>query len=456
MKSQLLLQPLILLLSLPSALSATLPRSVEKPLGVGSAKEQNYIIALKTTEKRPWAEIVKSFGQPSQPENVITKTVRIYGLKLTAADALKISKLPFVAGVALDSEIHVPGDKLSELDLDADEAPSEEEEAANHARDLIPSPAIVARANALKVRKDATWAMQRISSGVKVEKNPKGKNTKYTYSYDPKTDTGAGVDVYVVDGGIDMKNSQFGGRAKQIYSFSRTRPQDVKGHGTHVAGIIGSKSFGIAKNVNLISIKVTGASDQWPSLSEILAGYDTAIENHMNRKKDPKFVASIINMSNGGGAGLEPLKALLAKAESEGMHMVAAAGNERRDACFGYPAGFNQEVKSLITVGNIDINDELEVSSNFGKCVDIFAPGTDIISVALPKAPGSKKGMIAMTGTSMSTPMVAGVIAGQVLKHPELRNDPLAMKKHILGMAKSGIHNYNPSKGPDRILFRSN
>ncbi|KAK6527799.1 serine protease [Orbilia ellipsospora] len=471
MKSQPLL--IFFLTFLPSTLSAPNPtilsyRSLEKPPGISSTShsggETNYIITLKPTEKRPWSELLKSFGHANQPETVIAKSVRMYGLKLTPSEADKISKSPFVAGVQPDIDITVPADKISNINVDADTDDSASLSQPHHARrftagqgqgqGISVNPALAARA-ALKEQKDATWALQRISSGQKVEKRPDGKNRKYLYTYDPKTDVGTGVDVYIVDSGVDLKNSEFEGRAKQIYSLSNKYTEDQRGHGTHVAGIIGSKSFGVAKKVNLISVKILPARGENAALRQILEGIDKAIESHVNRRNEPGFVASIMNLSVGGrNPETAPLQILLTMAAAEGMHIVAAAGNERTDACRTFPAGWNRNIESLITVGNIDINDGLEVDSNFGECVDIFAPGTDILSVAVPKL-AEKKKVVAMTGTSMAGPMVVGVMAGQALKHENLRKNPVAMKKHMIKeMTKKGIHNYKSSQGPDRILFR--
>ncbi|KAF3920247.1 Cerevisin [Arthrobotrys entomopaga] len=447
MKSQILLQPIfvLLLLSLPSSFSVTIPRAeaVETPLGV-NAKQQSYIITLKSTEKRPWREITKSLGpaQESQPEKVVAKTIRTYSLKLSTAEALRIAKLPFIESVDANVPILFSEDKASKL------------------LSRSPNPAIVAR-GALTEQKNAPWYMQRISTGKKLDKGADAKSLKYKYSYDPQTDVGAGVDVYLVDSGIDLKNPEFEGRAKSLWSYKQDNPGDERGHGTHVAGIIGSKTFGLAKKVNLISVKLLGApktKDGGPhsaNLEEILTGVDTAIQNHIERKKQSNFIASIMNLSIGGNevAALIRLVPLLLEAEKEGMHMVTSAGNDRANACKEYPAGYSVKVKSMMVVGNTDINDQLEEDSNMGICVSLFAPGTDILSIALGGQ--GKNGMISKTGTSMSSPMVVGVMAGQALKHKELRTDPHAMKAHMLkNMAKAGIQGYKDSQGPNLILSK--
>ncbi|KAF3928056.1 Cerevisin [Arthrobotrys entomopaga] len=195
-----------------------------------------------------------------------------------------------------------------------------------------------------------------------------------------------------------------------------------------VAGTIGSESYGVAKQANIISVKVS--NDGTTQLKTLAKGLIAAIKRHSEQKTKPGFIAS-------------------------GM-LRERNDISQRDACKAAPGASQGNTNiTFINVGNLNIKDEVDVTSRLGKCVDIWAPGTDIVSVGLGKSLFSKKPIpTKLAGTSMASPLVAGVVAGEALKHPELRMNPTAMKQHILKMAKEGIVNYKPELGPNRILFR--
>ncbi|KAK6544313.1 Suppressor of the cold-sensitive snRNP biogenesis mutant brr1-1 [Orbilia ellipsospora] len=294
----------------------------------------------------------------------------------------------------------------------------------------------ISRRDNIVEQSDAQWGLQRISSGKKVE-----GNGRFVYRYDGELDTGAGVDVYVVDTGVDTSNSEFESRASVVKN-GLLDPDDIVGHGSHVAGIVGGKTYGVAKKVNILSVKI---GDKRIDYLTAVEGITAAVRRHASRKSESNFIASVLNISLEFLNSSE-MKGALQRAANVGMHIVVAAGNAGKDACQSYPASYNQDIKSLIVVGNLDMNDSLHSTSNYGKCVDISAPGTDITSVN-----GEKD-----TGTSFAAPMVAGVVAGQALRHKELRTDPMGMKNLILGMAAKGITNAGEkAETPDRILNMS-
>ncbi|KAF3929260.1 Cerevisin [Arthrobotrys entomopaga] len=294
----------------------------------------------------------------------------------------------------------------------------------------------ISRRDNVVEQSDAQWALQRISSGRKVD-----GDGKFVYRYDGELDTGAGVDVYVVDTGVDISNGEFEGRASVVKN-GLMDPDDYVGHGSHVAGIVGGRTYGVAKKANILSVKI---GDQRIDYIMAEEGITAAVKRHTSRKSEGDFIASVLNISL-EFLNSSNMKRALQRAANAGMHIVVAAGNAGKDACQSYPASYNQDIKSLIVVGNLDINDSLHPTSNYGKCVDISAPGTDILSIT-----GKKD-----TGTSFAAPMVAGVVAGQALRHKELRTDPMGMKNLILGMAAKGITNVGEKANtPNRILNMS-
>ncbi|EPS43877.1 hypothetical protein H072_2141 [Dactylellina haptotyla CBS 200.50] len=299
----------------------------------------------------------------------------------------------------------------------------------------LAAPSTNARRDNLVKQSDAPWGLQRISSGKKVD--PSGG---YVYQYDGGSDVGTGVDVYVLDTGV-KEDGEFE-NGVTIVKNGLMDPGDYVGHGTLVAGVIGSTSYGVAKKVNILSVKI---GDKNIDYTYVVEGVDGARKKHNSRKSEGNFVASVLNISLDFLNSSE-MRGALRRAADAGMHIVVAAGNGGKDACESYPAAYVKDIPSIIVVGNLDMNDALHKTSNYGSCVDISAPGTDIESIG-----GAE------TGTSFSAPMVAGVIAGQAVKNSSLRSDPSGMKNHILSKAVGGISNLDEKAGtPDKILFMGN
>jgi subtilisin family serine protease len=248
----------------------------------------------------------------------------------------------------------------------------------------------------------------------------------YTYS-----ETGAGVHVYVIDSGIWTPHPDFGGRAIGAFSVVASLT-DCLGHGTHVAGTIGGTTFGVAKQVTLHSVRVGDASCA-PTTAGIVAGM-TWVTNNRN-----PAVPNVANMSIGG-----PISATIDAAVTgliaAGVTYVVSAGNSNADACGVSPA----HMAAAITVGAADpTNDQRASFSNFGTCVDLFAPGVNIVSTmpdTLPVIPGCT--IISNTpgsrtqscsGTSMASPHVAGVAARHLQNNPA--DSPAAVWNRINAVA---------------------
>ncbi|KAJ1560726.1 subtilisin-like serine protease, partial [Nowakowskiella sp. JEL0078] len=229
------------------------------------------------------------------------------------------------------------------------------------------------------------YGLQRISAR-------KGIPKFYTFP----DSAGEGIDVYVLDTGVKIDHPDFEGRATNGFDATGEGLTDNHGHGTHVSGTVASKTFGVAKKANIISVKVLTTSGGGTS-SQVISGIEFVIKNVA--KKGTTF-KSVINMSLGSNTVLSVNQAVQ-KAIDAGIPVVVAAGNQGTDACTQTPAS----VKQAFSVGAVDNHDNIVGFSNFGSCVDIFAPGTGIFSTS------NKGGSESKSGTSMSSPHVAGVVA---------------------------------------------
>ena len=231
------------------------------------------------------------------------------------------------------------------------------------------------------------------------------------YEYEDKA--GEGVDAYVMDTGIFTTHSEFEGRAEFGASFTGGNDPDPHGHGTHVAGTIASRRFGVAKKARVIAVQVLDNTG-FGTWSRILAGLQWSV-NQIKQRGRP----GVINMSISGGKSDAVNKAVNG-AIKNGFHVVVAAGNNGVDACNESPAS----ALYVITVGSTDSADRMSDFSNFGRCVDIMAPGEAILSTY------TRNNFAAayMSGTSMACPHVAGVKALWLAR----RNDPPAVLDAIL------------------------
>ncbi|TFK73423.1 peptidase 1 [Pluteus cervinus] len=283
--------------------------------------------------------------------------------------------------------------------------------------------------NIFYTQTDAPWGLARIIQPRQVGSAP------YTYTWDDPA--GAGVDVYVVDTGIYVNHPQFGGRARWGATYGNYANADGNGHGTHCAGTIGSMSYGVARNVSLIAVKVLSDAGSG-SVSDIVNGL-----NYVLTSARASGRPSIVSMSLGGGAS-SPLDNAVITLTLGGVHVAVAAGNDGTNAQNTSPA----RAPSAITVGAIDITDSRPSWSNFGAVVDIFAPGVNVLSTWI----GSTTATNTISGTSMATPHVAGTLAYLI---SALGNDsPAAWEKKLLDRAVRGTIIGIPSGTVNAILQR--
>jgi len=232
----------------------------------------------------------------------------------------------------------------------------------------------------------ATWGLDRI------DQISRPLSTTYNY-----TSTGSGVNAYVIDTGILETHTEFTSRMNPGFSAigNAADTTDCNGHGTHVSGTIGGSTYGVAKAVSLVPVRVLDCAGSG-STSGVIAGINWAITNHQ------PGVKAVANMSLGGGAS-SALDTAVNNLINDGVIVVVAAGNSRQDACKSSPA----RVPAAITVAASDVNDIFASFSNRGKCVDIIAPGFGIASAWI----GSNTATKTISGTSMASPHVAGAVA---------------------------------------------
>lgn len=235
--------------------------------------------------------------------------------------------------------------------------------------------------------------------------------------------TGSGVTAYVLDTGVNIGDPGFGGRA--------SGDSDCHGHGTHVAGIIGSSEFGIAKQVKIVSIKVSQACTGTVSVADLALGMQKVLNMH------PVGTPGLVNISITVGKS-STIDVLVDKLYAAGLTTIVAASNTMTDACKWSPSGS----KNALTVASTNMNDYRTNNSAFGECVDIFAPGGLITSKSLQEPNGFK----VMTGTSMAAPHVAGVAALYLQKNPAAKAAEVSSAL-ISGAIKDIVVNAQSVKG---------
>jgi hypothetical protein len=250
------------------------------------------------------------------------------------------------------------------------------------------------------------WHLDRIAR----KKLPLNNSFPYSGKHSCHENPDVIIDTYVVDTGIQIEHPQFESRAQWGANFADDKDTDCNNHGTHVSGLIGSKDYGACVDANLIAVKVLDC-DGSGTLSGVIKGIEWVFLKHLEKSKaqPQKTVKSIINMSLGGGFSKAVNKAVDTCINKDNhFYIVVAAGNENKDACFSSPAS----AASAITVMASDSEDNNAWFSNWGPCANIYAPGVNLLSTI----PG---GTDVYSGTSMASPVVAGVLNHYIDLYPQ-------------------------------------
>ena len=271
---------------------------------------------------------------------------------------------------------------------------------------------------------NATWGLDRVDQ--------RNLPLNQTYTYDT---TASGVHAYVLDTGLFATHTQFANRVGNGHTVINDNrgTSDCHGHGTHVSGTVGGSTHGVAKGVTLHPVRVLGCDGSGPN-SGIAAAMDWVASNHVK--------PAVANLSIQDSADATLDDAVL-RLHNAGVTVVVAAGNYSGNACSYSPA----RAASAITVGSTDSNDSRSSFSNFGTCVDIFAPGGNITSASHT----STTGTATMSGTSMASPHVAGAAALYLASNPNAT--PTQVRDALVNNATSGKVTNPGSGSPNKLLY---
>ncbi|GGN05698.1 subtilisin family serine protease [Actinoplanes campanulatus] len=269
---------------------------------------------------------------------------------------------------------------------------------------------------------NAPWGLDRI------DQRARPLSTTYTYPV-----TASNVTAYIIDTGILYTHSQFGGRATAGYDAVGSGAVDCNGHGTHVAGTVGGSTYGVAKAVRLVGVRVLNCSGSGTTAG-VIAGVNWVTSNAVK--------PAVANMSLGGGASTS-IDTAVRNSIAAGITYAVAAGNSNANACNYSPA----RVPTAITVGATTSTDARASYSNYGSCLDIFAPGSSIISSWYTSTTATNT----ISGTSMASPHVAGAAALVLSRNPSYT--PAQVSSALTTNATPSVVTSPGTSSPNRLLF---
>ncbi len=271
----------------------------------------------------------------------------------------------------------------------------------------------------------ATWGIDRIDQ--------RSLPLSGTYTYNA---TASAVRAYIIDTGVDAGHAEFEGRASNPYDALGGNGNDCNGHGTHVAGTVGGKTYGVAKKALIRGIRVLNCSGSG-STSGIIAGMDWVRTKHIK--------PAVANMSLGGGYS-SSLNTAATNLSNAGVFVAVAAGNSNANACNYSPAS----ASSVTTVASSTSSDAKSSFSNYGSCVEVYAPGSSIKSAWIG---GGTTETNTISGTSMASPHVAGVAALYKAAYGEASWSTI--NSWIVNNSTSGVITGNVSGTPNRLLYKA-
>ncbi|MEV7447058.1 S8 family peptidase [Streptomyces sp. NPDC091204] len=382
--------------------SAATSASAESPVAP-------YVVVLKDTSSRAPTRALAAEAADSGDEvgPVYEAALNGFAVRTTAARAAALAADPRVASVEPDAEFHTNATTNATTTGATADTPA--------------APGTQPQAQA-----SAPWPLDRI------DQRELPLDGSYTYSTRAE-----GVTVYIVDTGINTLHQEFGGRARFGYNaVFLGSSRDCNGHGTHVAATVGGETYGVAKGVSLVGVKVADCRGSG-SLSAILKGLDWVVKDAAKAPGTP----AVANMSMGGTPS-HALDAAVVRAVAAGITFTVAAGNDGKDACVGSPA----RVPQAITVGATDAADRRAPFSSHGPCVDLSAPGVGVTSAWKDSATATARA----SGTSMAAPHVAGV-AALVLARGTART-PAQVSEALLRDAVPDRITALPADTPNRLL----
>ena len=368
------------------------PSMVAHPYGESRPIENQYIVVFKGDVAQPAAlaaQLTQRHG--GQVTHTYTNALKGFAARLPSAAVTALNNNPNVDYVEQDATVSLNETLLS---------PTQQQGGATWGLDRIDQPALEL-------------------SGA------------YNYQY-----TGAGVYAFVIDTGILSSHADFGGRVAAGYTAVTDGggTTDCNGHGTHVSGTVGGNTYGVAKGVTLVPVRVLGCSGSGTN-SGVIAGIDWVAGQTSMRP-------AVANMSLGGSKS-SSLNASVAGAVSKGVTMVVAAGNSNANACRYSPAS----EPTAITVGATTSSDARASYSNFGSCLDIFAPGSSIMSDWYRSTTDTNT----ISGTSMASPHVAGVAALTLAANPSA--SPAAVADFLIANASLDVVTSAGTGSPNRLVF---
>ncbi|WP_375746422.1 S8 family serine peptidase [Corallococcus interemptor] len=271
---------------------------------------------------------------------------------------------------------------------------------------------------------NATWGIDRI------DQRDLPRNSSYTYNVD-----GTGVHAYVIDTGIRQTHTEFTGRIGNGYDFidNDSDPSDCHGHGTHVSGTVGGTTWGVAKKVTLHGVRVLDCTG-YGNDAQVIGGIDWVAANHVK--------PAVANMSL-GDVGIQAIDDATERLIAAGVTTVVAAGNDSANACNYSPA----RAPNAITVGSTTSSDARSSFSNYGTCVDIFAPGSSITSASN----SGNSSSTSMSGTSMASPHVAGAAALYLSANPTAT--PAQVRDALVDNATPNKVTSPGTGSPNKLLY---